>query len=125
MPRERKAPSKAARGTSPAETFETLVARPPQTPEEFAQGTFFQASEGGCARCNFTGYRGRSGIYELMMIDEAVRALILKNADSNTIKKAAVATQGMALLREDGVKKAARGLTTLEEVMRVTEENVV
>jgi general secretion pathway protein E len=94
--------------------------------EEFlAQGTFFQASLEGCAKCNFTGYKGRRGIYEIMIVDDVVRPMILRNADSNAIKKAAVAEQGMMLLREDGVRKAAMGLTTLEEVMRVTEEDVL
>jgi general secretion pathway protein E len=98
-----------------------------QVPEEnihkYIDGTFFQANPTGCSNCNFTGYRGRSGIYEIMVVDDAVRALILKNADSNTIKKEAMKTQGMVLLREDGVKRASHGITTLEEVMRVTEEH--
>jgi general secretion pathway protein E len=93
--------------------------------DEFMAGTYFKPSLKGCVACNFTGYKGRSGIYEIMLVDEGVRALILKNADSNTIKKEAVRSQGMVLLREDGVRKASQGLTSLEEVMRVTEENVV
>jgi general secretion pathway protein E len=94
--------------------------------EEFLrEGTFFQAKTGGCERCNFTGYKGRTGIYEIMQVDDVVRPMILRNADSNSIKKEAVRHQGMILLREDGVRKASRGVTTLEEVMRVTEENVI
>ena len=93
--------------------------------DDFLMGTYYSAKPGGCQICNGTGYKGRSGIYEIMLVDDAVRALILKNADSNTIKREAVRTQGMLLLREDGVRKASRGITTLEEVMRVTEENMV
>lgn len=91
----------------------------------YIDGTFFDARPGGCPACNHTGYKGRTGIYEIMLVDDAVRAHILKNADSNTIKREAMNTQRMVLLREDGVKRAARGQTTLEEVMRVTEENMV
>jgi general secretion pathway protein E len=98
-----------------------------QVPEEriarYEHGTYFQASTTGCTRCNGTGYKGRTGIYEIMLVDEAVRALIMKNVDSNTIKKEAMRTQDMLLLREDGVKKCSQGITTLEEVMRVTEEH--
>ena len=102
-----------------AQIRETMV-------EEFlARGTFFQASLAGCAKCNFTGYKGRRGIYEIMIVDEVVRPMILRNADSNAIKKEAVAAQGMMLLREDGVRKASMGITTLEEVIRVTEEDVL
>lgn len=98
----------------------------PELAEEFLKtGTFFTARSGGCDKCNYTGYKGRSGIYEIMRVDDVVRSLILKNADSNTIKKEAVRVQNMRLLREDGAQKASRGVTTLEEVMRVTEENVI
>ncbi len=91
---------------------------------EYLGGTFYTAHANGCSACNNTGYKGRTGIYEIMLVDDAVRALIIKNADSNTIKKEAVRTQGMLLLREDGVKKASRGVTSLEEVLRVTEESM-
>ncbi|MBI5526526.1 MAG: type II secretion system ATPase GspE [Deltaproteobacteria bacterium] len=77
----------------------------------------------GCPKCLSTGYTGRSGIYEMMLIDEEIQALILKNADSNTIKRAAQA-KGMLTLREDGAQKVSRGMTTIEEVMRVTQEDI-
>ena len=83
--------------------------------------TFYRAK--GCATCLQTGYTGRRGIYELMMIDDAVGALILKNADAQSIKRAAV-DQGMDTLRDDGARKVLMGLTTVEEVLAATQEDV-
>ncbi len=77
----------------------------------------------GCKKCLDTGYRGRSGIYELLPVDEEIRALTLKNADSNAIRKAAV-ERGMRTLRDDGAEKVLAGITTIEEVMRVTQQDV-
>ncbi len=77
----------------------------------------------GCEECSDLGYSGRSGIYELMLITDRVRGLLLENADSTTIKRAAVA-EGMDTLRDDGAKKAFLGQTTIEEVMRVTQEDI-
>jgi general secretion pathway protein E len=76
----------------------------------------------GCSKCQQTGYRGRTGIYELMLIDDDLRALILKNADSATIKNKA-REHGFISLREDGADKVLRGVTTAEEVSRVTQED--
>jgi general secretion pathway protein E len=78
----------------------------------------------GCSACMDTGYAGRIGIYELLSMSEEVRALVLKSADANTIKRSAVAG-GMRTLRMDGASKIVAGLTTIEEVMRVTQEDVV
>jgi general secretion pathway protein E len=77
----------------------------------------------GCSACMGTGYSGRTGIYELLMMNDEVRSLILKNADANTIKNAAVEGAGMRTLRIDGVHKILSGWTTIEEVMRVTQED--
>lgn len=74
----------------------------------------------GCPACSNSGYAGRIAIYELLLVDDTIRDLILKNADSNTIKKAAI-EKGMRTLRADGVLKVRQGLTTAEEVMRVTQ----
>jgi type II secretory ATPase GspE/PulE/Tfp pilus assembly ATPase PilB-like protein len=82
--------------------------------------SFYQA--GGCHLCNRTGYRGRMGILETLVIDEHLRELIVTNAPSWEIKDYAVKTLGMTTLHEDGLKKAAMGLTTLEEVLAVTAE---
>ncbi len=79
----------------------------------------------GCEHCQNTGYQGRMGIFELMLVDENIRQLILANADSNTIKNKA-REQGMVTLREDGAAKVLAGITTLSEVSRVTrEENLM
>ncbi len=76
----------------------------------------------GCDQCNRLGYSGRLAIYELLVSSEALHALIISNADAGQIKKAAVAA-GMKTLREDGITKAIAGLTTFEEVLRVTRED--
>jgi general secretion pathway protein E len=73
----------------------------------------------GCPSCLDTGYRGRTGIFELMILDEPVRNLILKTSDANAIKQKAV-DQGMLTLRQDGAQKVLEGITTIEEVFRVT-----
>jgi general secretion pathway protein E len=77
----------------------------------------------GCPDCNDTGYRGRSGIYEMMPVDDEIRALILKNVDSGTIKKDAEA-RGMLGLKAHGADKVLAGETTVEEVLRVTRDTV-
>ena len=74
----------------------------------------------GCANCNH-GYRGRIGIYELMEMDEDVRRLVMQNADATQI--AAMARRaGMKTLKEDGLEKVEQGMTTMEEVLRVTQD---
>ena len=73
----------------------------------------------GCKECNHTGFSGRAGIYELLVVDDAVRQLILTKATSQTIRESA-RKKGMTTLREDGWKKVAKGITTVEEVLRVT-----
>jgi general secretion pathway protein E len=83
------------------------------------KGMLYTAREGGCPRCSKSGYIGRMGIYELLLIDNDVRQLALKNTDSNTIKQLAV-SKGMRTLRDDGVGKVQAGITTIEEVMMVT-----
>jgi type IV pilus assembly protein PilB len=71
----------------------------------------------GCERCGGTGYKGRVGIYELMMVDEVVKEMILKRTSAGEIARTAEQA-GMVRLREDGLLKAARGITTVEEVLR-------
>lgn len=75
----------------------------------------------GCEQCAFTGFYGRMGIFELLVIDDDIRRLILKNADSNEIRDAAK-KHGMRTLIEDGAEKIKAGVTTLSEVLRVTQE---
>ncbi|WP_205624787.1 type II secretion system ATPase GspE [Vulgatibacter incomptus] len=78
----------------------------------------------GCHECNNLGYRGRTGIYELMLIDDEIRQMILKNVDSNTVKKHAISA-GMMPLRDHGAVKVARGVTSAAEVLRVVQDDVV
>ena len=75
----------------------------------------------GCDECNGSGYRGRIGIYEVMPIDDPIREAMLKKSSAADIKKIAIA-RGMKTLIQDGFEKAARGITTLEEVLRVIHE---
>lgn len=81
-------------------------------------GPIFRAD--GCEKCLETGYRGRTGIYEFLLLSEAIKGLILKTSDANQINKAARA-EGMANLREDGINKVIEGRTTISEVLRVTQ----
>ncbi len=76
----------------------------------------------GCPACFNTGYKGRTGIYELMLPTDEIRQLILQNVDSGTIKKRAMA-QGMRTLREDGARKVLAGITSSAEILRVTSED--
>ncbi len=77
----------------------------------------------GCDACNGTGYRGRTGIYEIMMVDDAIRELAVKKVDSGSIKRAAV-QKGMRTLMEDGGRKVLRGITSVAEVLSVTQEDL-
>jgi len=77
----------------------------------------------GCAHCINTGYRGRSGIYEILVLDDEIRNLILSKVDSSRIKAKAV-SKGMVTLREDGARRIMTGMTTTEEVLRVTQEEI-
>lgn len=76
----------------------------------------------GCAQCLQTGYKGRIGIFELMSLTPAMKSLILTTSDAGQIKKQALSSlaTGMMTLRQDGLRKVLAGLTTLEEVFRVT-----
>ena len=75
----------------------------------------------GCDDCRGTGYRGRSGIYELFGITEEVRSLIVRKASAGEIRRHA-GEKGMVTLREDGWARACAGLTTVEEILRVAQE---
>jgi general secretion pathway protein E len=77
----------------------------------------------GCDRCANTGFMGRRGIYELMLMDDAIGPLVLKNADARTIKRSAM-EQGMDSLRDDGARKVLAGMTTVEEVLAATQEDI-
>lgn len=82
-----------------------------------------QICEGqGCKECGHTGFRGRIGVYELMLMSEPIRKLTITNADSNQLRKTAIQC-GMITLRDDGYSKVQKGLTTIAEVIRVTQES--
>jgi len=82
--------------------------------------TFYQAK--GCDECDNKGFIGRRGIYELMVVDDAVGALILANADAQAIKRACQES-GMDTMRDDGARKVLAGLTTVGEVVAATQED--
>ncbi len=75
-----------------------------------------------CPTCGGTGYRGRTGIFELLVLDDTLRELVLANARAHAIRQATL-RQGMCTLRDDGLRKVAHGVTTTEEVFRVTQDD--
>ncbi len=77
----------------------------------------------GCDECRHTGYRGRTGVFELMLIDSELRQLILEKVSADIIREKAVANN-MQVLRDNGWEKVRQGLTTVEEVMRVSQEGI-
>ena len=88
--------------------------------EEVRRGEWFLSA--GCEGCRGTGYRGRTGVYELMPIDDPVRRLIMERANASMLRGAA-AQRGMRSLAQDGARKVLEGRTTAEEVLRVTQDN--
>jgi general secretion pathway protein E len=75
----------------------------------------------GCDKCFGLGTWGRVGIYELLPVDGEICSMIIRREPAGTIKEYAI-SRGMRTLREDGLAKAAAGITTIEEVLRVTQE---
>jgi type IV pilus assembly protein PilB len=73
----------------------------------------------GCARCNYSGYRGRIGLYEVMLNSDEIRELTIKRSAADEIRKVAI-DQGMTPLRDDGLDKVGLGITSIEEVLRVS-----
>lgn len=99
---------------APDEELREIGIKPPDRPV-----TLYRA--GDCAACSHTGYHGRMGIFELMTIDDEIRALLSQNIDSKTIKATAMRL-GMGTLRADGARKVLSGVTSVAEVIRATEE---
>ncbi len=83
--------------------------------------TFYRGT--GCPACTQTGYRGRTGIHELLVLDDEIRRLIGNKADAAAIRQSAV-SRGMVLLKEEAAEKIFAGITTTEEVMRMTQQEV-
>jgi len=86
-------------------------------------GMLFRAKDGGCSVCLGAGYKGRTAIYELLIIDEKIRQLTVKNADAQSIKVQGTKA-GMRTLREDGAQKVMAGMTTTAEVLMITTQDV-
>ena len=84
----------------------------------------FKANPDGCQECRSTGYRGRLGIYELLTVTDELRSMVVRRLDAAVIKKQALA-DGMLTLRDDGALKVMRGATTIEEILRVTQDDMV
>lgn len=91
----------------------------PSTVKSWEEVTLFKGT--GCSRCNSTGFKGRIGIYEVVEIDDDVRALISERKDADTIQKKTEG-KGIITILQDGFIKSVQGLTTIEEVLRVTQE---
>jgi len=81
------------------------------------KGAGFKAGR-GCSQCHFTGYSGRVGVFEMLVLNEPVRGAILDKKSSWDMRRIATETAGLTTLLEDGIMKAAKGITTLEEVWR-------
>lgn len=89
------------------------------TPDQFQETTIYRAD--GCENCFHTGYKGRAGIFEIMLMDSSLKSLILTTYDSSQIKNAAL-NLNMVTLRQDGIQKVLSGISTIEEVIRVTQQ---
>jgi general secretion pathway protein E len=116
--------ARAERRNNPASRYFPRNVAPGDVLEEFdvtRRPAFYKAK--GCANCTNTGFTGRRGIYELLLVDDAVGPLILKKADSQAIKRTAQ-DMGMDSLRDDGARKVLAGLTTVEEVLAATQEDI-
>lgn len=90
-------------------------------PSEFKSRTAYRPGGKECANCQSSGYLGRSGIHEIMLLDDTIRSLIIQRVDSNQIKAAAL-KRGFETLRMDGGRKVLQGVTSTEEVLLVTHE---
>jgi type IV pilus assembly protein PilB len=86
------------------------------TPADVASARF--AAGKGCAECRFTGYRGRICVFELLVLNEIIKDAIVARKTSHEIRRLGIETAGLVTLTEDGVHKAANGLTSLNEVIR-------
>ena len=94
--------------------------RPPASPRKWWPRHFFKGR--GCGNCQGTGFRGRLGIFELMLMSSKVRELTFNEAPTEMIRRAAIG-EGMRTLYWDGIDKVLRGVTTLEEVFRTAKRS--
>jgi type IV pilus assembly protein PilB len=101
----------------PHQPLDTQIEAAGITPEMLKGATFMKGR--GCANCQKSGYKGRLGIFELMVMTNKIRELAFQGAATQEIRRAAV-SQGMKVMFDDGVAKSLRGITTLDEVFRVS-----
>jgi type IV pilus assembly protein PilB len=101
----------------PYEPAAELLSRLRITPDDLREATPMRGS--GCIECSNSGYRGRLGIFELLSIDTPMRDVLLKTPTENAVSRVAT-KEGMITLRQAGLAKAMHGLTTFEEVLRVS-----
>ena len=87
--------------------------------DDIKEGVLYRGK--GCSKCLHTGYKGRTGIYEILIVDDSIKSLLLHTSESNIIRDKAI-EKGMISLRKDGALKVSSGDTTIEEVVRVTQE---
>jgi len=102
----------------PYEPSEEMLKKNDFPPEVFDMDKVTLYRPKGCSRCNNTGYKGRLGIYEVMVVSEAIRRLTVERKSADEISRVAQA-EGMKNLREDGIDKVLQGLTSIEEIARV------
>jgi len=91
---------------------------------EMLKGPIYRSAANGCRACRSTGYRGRTAVHELMLMDDEVRTLVMQKADAATIRRACT-SRGMSLLRQNGAQRILQGETTVEELLRVTQEDIL
>jgi type II secretory ATPase GspE/PulE/Tfp pilus assembly ATPase PilB-like protein len=99
----------------------TKLFSPEVISKHFGEGTARLYKGEGCPACKGLGYKGRVGIFEVMLISDELKAAIIKKEDAGIIQALAI-KEGMSTMLEDGLTKAKAGITTLEEVLRVTKE---
>jgi general secretion pathway protein E len=87
------------------------------------QSNIYRAREGGCEECLELGYTGRTAIFEILTVDDEIRHLVTQEEDASVIKRSATDRKIMRTLRMDGAMKVLQGVTTIEEVLRVTQED--
>ncbi|MBI3948228.1 MAG: Flp pilus assembly complex ATPase component TadA, partial [Armatimonadetes bacterium] len=91
------------------------------TPEQAAQGTMMRGAQ--CEQCGYTGYRGRAAVFEMVLIDDEIRRMVVARASATEIKRHALANQGMKTLIADGREKILAGMTTIDSVLRVCQRD--
>jgi len=103
------------------ELLEDIELTPEQVEE--AGGQIYKARDGGCEECLELGYKGRTAIFEILTVDDEIRQLVTQREDASVIKRSAIDRNILRTLRHDGALKILQGLTSIEEVLRVTQED--